>query len=343
MDAEFEKKLQALMALTDAQGHPNANALWQIAKDIEFIKLNIKVFGYEVARTLAESLPVPGDTTPVKVGLGWRASTQADIASEWARHWLGQLKIPRIYHRKIWEFAYLLQVLFDNGCLEQGRRGLGFGCGVEPIPSYLASQGVRVTVTDLPPDHPARSGWAGTNQYTTDLFASFIPNLVERSVFEEKVELKYVDMNDIPDSLSEYDFCWSICALEHLGSIQQGLDFVVNSLKILRPGGISVHTTEFNFMNLDHTLDNWGTVLFQQRHFEELADRLQSLGHKVLPIDYSVGSDVMDRFIDLPPYSHDLSDAQRGLFGQDVAHLKLATDGFASTCFGIAVIRGGTA
>ncbi len=340
MDAELEKKLNSLIALTNAEGQPNANILWQVAKDIEFIKLNVKVFGYEVARALAQSLPVPGDTKPFKVGLGWRASTQADIASEWARHWLGELKIPRIFHRKIWEFAFILQILYENDCLMAGRKGLGFGCGVEPIPSYLASQGVNVTVTDLPPDHPARAGWAGTNQYTTDLFSSFLPHLVDRTVFEEKVSLKYVDMNDIPSELSDYDFCWSICALEHLGSIQKGLDFIVNSLTSLRIGGISVHTTEYNFMNSSHTLDNWGTVLFQKEHFEDLANRLRGLGHHVLPIDYSVGNDVMDKFIDLPPYSHDLSEVQHSIFGDHIAHLKVATDGFASTCFGIAVIKG---
>ena len=41
-----------------------------------------------------------------------------------------------------------------------------------------------------------------------------------------------------------------------LGSISQGLDFIENSLNTLVKGGISIHTTEFNFTNNEHTIDN---------------------------------------------------------------------------------------
>jgi len=30
----------------------------------------------------------------------------------------------------------------------------------------------------------------------------------------------------LPADLTGFDFCWSICALEHLGTIAQGLDFI---------------------------------------------------------------------------------------------------------------------
>jgi len=44
-------------------------------------------------------------------------------------------------------------------------------------------------------------------------------------------------MNEIPRSFdNQYDYCWSVCAFEHLGSIQKGLDFVKNAMNVLKPG-----------------------------------------------------------------------------------------------------------
>jgi hypothetical protein len=143
-------------------------------------------------------------------------------------------------------------------------------------------------------------------------------------------------MNDIPATLFGYDFCWSICALEHLGSIEYGLRFVERSLDTLKPGGIAVHTTEFNVNSEGATIDNWPTVLFQRRHFEQLARLLAAKGHHVAELDFTLGDGPMDRFIDLPPFHHDLAPDMRSLLG-DPQHLKVAIDGFAATCFGISV------
>ena len=52
-------------------------------------------------------------------------------------------------------------------------------------------------------------------------------------------------MNHLPDDLRGFDFTWSSCALEHLGTLAAGADFVVAQMDCLRPGGVAVHTTEF--------------------------------------------------------------------------------------------------
>jgi hypothetical protein len=53
-------------------------------------------------------------------------------------------------------------------------------------------------------------------------------------------------------------------------------------------------------------------------------------------LDFDFGDGPLDRFIDLPPYEWDLLLQQGGLAGKQdhPAHLKLAIDGFACTCFG---------
>lgn len=339
-EPSLEAKLASLLRLVDEQSHPNIGPIWQLAKDIEGIKLNLKAFGYELARRLLSATPAQTPRAPITVDLASKACTQADMDSVWVAWWTAELGIARIYHRKIWEYCYLLQALHEHGHLRPGRRGLGFGCGEEPIPSYLASVGCHVTMTDLAPDAAAQKGWVETNQHASGLESGHRAHIIPKDAFIERVTFEYVDMNAIPSSLQGYDFCWSLCSLEHLGSIRQGLDFVENSLAALRPGGLAIHTTEFNFLNNAETIDNWATVLFQRRHFRELTERLNAKGHRVARLDFDVGNGPMDRFIDLPPFDHDLVHVAAE-WTQGSQHLKLLLDGFPSTSFGLIVTKAG--
>ena len=330
------KDLEKLLA----DGRPNLGDLNLAVRNRDAVNLNLKFFGYELARQLASALPIRTDTVAGHVGLSCKASTQADMESDWVAHWCGQLHTPVVFHRKLWELAYLLQALHENDLLKPGGRGLGFGCGEEPIPSYLAAQGVAVTVTDLAADEAQATGWAATGQHTTSLEKSFRADLVDRDVFDRLVDLRFVDMNAIPDDLTGYDFCWSICAFEHLGSIEKGLSFVENAMATLRPGGIAIHTTEFNIDPRGETIDNWPTVLFKREHFTMLADRLTAVGHVVAPLDFDIGDKPMDRFVDLPPWSHDMPAEWQGWHGAG-AHLKVGVDGFIATCFGLVIRKAG--
>jgi len=288
---------------------------------------NIKALGYEYARSLLKELKVPKDLSQVKVGLNSKACQQKDIESEWFAYWCYQMKIPVVYHRKIWEFCYILQVLYEQNLLKSGSRGIGFGCGEEPLPSLLASYDIAITATDLDPQASASKGWLETNQSMSSVEKIWLPELCSREVFQKNVELRYVDMNRIPTDLSnKYNFCWSACALEHLGSIENGFNFIENSINTVVPGGICVHTTELNYLQEVKTLDNWGTVLFRKQDFIKLATKLTAQGHHVLPLNFDIGSGFLDQFIDIPPYKPP----------QD-AHLKLLVDGFATTSFGIVI------
>ena len=328
------------LRLTRGTGQPNINPMWAKTKDIEFLHYNVKNMGYALARKLASELPVRTDLKPTKVGLECKASTQADLESDWAAYWAGRLHIPIFFHRKLWEFVYVLQAFHEHGMIQPGKRGLGFGCGEEPIPSFLASEGVDVLVTDLPPDNEAAKVWSKTNEYATSVEKAYRAELVSREAFERHISLRYVDMNAIPDDLAGFDFTWSICALEHLGSLKHGLDFIENSLNPLKPGGIAVHTTEFNFMNDGETLDNWVTVLYQRRHFEDLAARLTAKGHRVRPMNFDIGKAPMDQFIDIPPYVNDWPAILTQCWTDGAPHMKLSIDGFASTCFGLIIEKG---
>ena len=337
-EAWLEAMLRRHLSPVDETGRPNFSALAMRLKDIDILALNIKYFGFELARRFASELPPRENLAYRQVGLTCKPSTQQDLESDWCAYWCSQLKIPVVFHRKLWEFCFLLQALAERGLLEPGRRGLGFGCGEEPVASYLASRGVHVAVTDLQGEDASASGWRETGQHLSSLELAFKPYLTSREAFDNLVSHRFVDMNAIPAELVDYDFCWSICALEHLGSIEKAMDFVINALRALKPGGVAVHTTEFNFLDNERTLDNWPTVLPQRRHFEQLAERLRAEGHDVAPLDFDVGDKPLDRFIDVAPYPGDPSGKLEIMRAHHHSnHLKLSIDGFASTCFGLII------
>lgn len=316
------------------------DALWAFGRDPDALRLNIKNFGYELARALAPGLAAVDVSGEPRIhGLLCKATTQADVESAWFGWWCRELKVAPLYHRKLWEYAFLLQALFENGALRPGMRGLGFGCGEEPIASYLASKGISVTVTDLDPARARGLGWMDSSEHTSGIDQAFKKELVDRDQFDRLVQLEYVDMNDVPSSLDgQYDFCWSICALEHLGSIENGMRFVEKAMATLKPGGVAVHTTEFNFLSSDETIDTAPTVLFLRRHFIDLREHLLRVGHHVDEFDFDTGNGVLDRFIDLPPYEWD--GRGKEFWGPDSGRLKLALGRFPVTCFGIVVHAG---
>lgn len=251
---------------------------------------------------------------------------QAHFRMPLYQYWCEKLgEIPR-YHRKQWEFVYICQALYERGALKQGASGVGFGVGKEPLVSYFASLGVDVLATDLDLSRAQDLGWVSTDQHSNSLSSLNERRLCEDSLFSQKAKFRNVDMNHLPDDLGRFDFCWSSCAFEHLGSISKGLEFVINSAKILKPGGIAVHTTEFNVSSNEDTLDNNPAfVIFRRRDLEALALALNALGYVAEPFDFESGSDELERYVDLPPYL-------------DAPHLRLQLAGkYTSTSVGIIV------
>jgi len=130
-------------------------------------------------------------------------------------------------------------------------------------------------------------------------------------------------MNAIADDLVDFDFVWSSCAFEHLGSLEAGLRFVKRTMDCLRPGGVAVHTTEFNLSSNTDTLEAGGTVLYRRCDIEALAAQLAAAGHE-LELDFDPGNGPADHHVDLPPYQAEL-------------HLKLQIGSYVSTSFGLII------
>lgn len=235
--------------------------------------------------------------------------------------------VPEALHRKNWEWVFVVHHAFKTGAVGPGRRALVFGVGNEQLPATFARVGTFVTATDAPAKIGVEQGWQIGPQFASGLAA--LPHLdMDRAEFERLVEWRECDMNAIEPSLTDYDFCWSCCCLEHLGSLRQGLDFIINSVeKTLKLGGVAVHTTEFNLSSDVDTLETGQTVLYRRRDLDAFVTELRARGHTVEPFRIAPDSLVIDGYVDTPPYSA-------------VPHLKLKLGNFACTSAGLVVRRG---
>lgn len=262
---------------------------------------------------------------PEKLGLKSGLCRQIHFSTDEFRYWAGAWGGSPVMHRKQWEWFFIAQSLFERDMLVAGRKGLAFAVGREPLPALFAKFGCEILATDQAEDSALASGWVQTNEHSKEVEGLFYEDVCPRERFFSAVRYQNVDMNDVPAELSgQFDFCWSSCAFEHLGSIQHGLTFVERSIDTLVPGGIAVHTTEFNLSSNDDTIESPGLSVFRRRDMEDLSARLIAAGHEVSPFDWSTGPGFAETVIDLPPY-------------KPSPHLKLQMQQYACTSVGIIV------
>jgi hypothetical protein len=101
----------------------------------------------------------------------------------------------------------------------------------------LSHFGCDLTCTDLPKVNNYSDWLNVTAGKKSDFYYEELA--VERKIFDQRITFKEVDMNNLPKDIlnNSYDFLWSTCSIEHLGSIGAGFNFILNSLKCLKKGG----------------------------------------------------------------------------------------------------------
>jgi hypothetical protein len=234
---------------------------------------------------------------------------------------------PR-WHRKQWEYIFILHHLLEANVFRPGKRGVGFGVGMEPLPSAFAMLGASVLGTDAPADIKESGGWATSKEHSASLDQMKFP-WIKDEVFYERVSYRECDMNQIDPTIEGYDFTWSSCCLEHLGTLQKGLDFIRNSVELcLKVGGVAVHTTELNLSSEMQTVEASNeTVLYRRRDLERFVAEMRERGHEASPIVVGPAAHALDFHVDIPPYSQD-------------PHLRLKLAGYVTTSVGVVVRRG---
>lgn len=307
-------------------------ALMPIPRLVVALWRSTGVLAYRPLRVLTtaldslSSVPRFADREPDLAHPVSQLATQRQCDSPLFDFWCDQMGVDagRRYDRKVWEWVYTLQVLETHGLLRPGTRGLGFGVGREPLAALMAKRGCDVVATDLPAAADDAAEWSGSGQHAAQLADLNPDDLCPPDVFAQRVRFRPMDMRRVDPSLRGFDFVWSSCALEHLGTLQRGVEFIRASLDTLRPGGVAVHTTEYNAGSNSLTLPAGSVVLYRRRDIVRLADDLRRDGHAI-ELNLSMGSDPIDRFVDTPPY-------HRG-----PNHLKLVVGTFVATSLGLTI------
>jgi hypothetical protein len=230
---------------------------------------------------------------------------------------------PLHMHRKIWEFCFIAQALHERGMLGPGRRGLGFAVGQEPLPALFARLGCEIVATDLATDAAAAAGWTQSGQHASSLEDLNRKMICDPELFRQRVGFRFVDMRALPGDLGSYDFAWSACSLEHLGSLPLGEQFILDSLKYLKPGGVAVHTTDYNLHSNTDTVTEGPEVIYRMCDLQAIAAKLRRKGYQIA-LDFRKGDLPFDQIVDVPP--HNIN-----------AHLTLLSQGYVVTSFGLII------
>jgi SAM-dependent methyltransferase len=234
----------------------------------------------------------------------------------WGPVWEGMH--GRWMHRKLWEWCAISQALDERGMLRNGRHGIGFAVGQEPLSSLFAATGASVLATDLVSQD---SHWSTTRQMASSKRAIHWDGLLPWPDFEQRVQFASIDMCSLSSlPRSAFDFAWSSCSLEHLGNLDLGIKFVLDSMELLRPGGVAVHTTEFNISSDDETVETGDSVIYRRRDIENLDRVLRLKACGIEKLDFDPGSEPADLDFDRPPY-----------YTTGSPHLKLQLFGHVST------------
>lgn len=313
-------------AITEQRLDALQEELLMLRRDVQILARTLTLPPHEL---WDQGTPIaPGAAPPSSVLTHSMICRQKELETDWYAFWCKKMAHKPIYHRKMWEFVYIAQALYERGKMADGMRGLGFGVGTEPLGSLFASYGAQVTGTDMSFESAIETGWAAGEQHAAGKEAMRHPLICDKDVFDRNVRFETFDMTKTPGDFRDFDFCWSSCALEHLGSIEAGLSFIERSIETLKPGGVAVHTTEYNLISNEETVETGHTVLFRRRDFEALIARLERAGHHVAPLDLRPGAQPVERYVDMPPF-------------RDEPHLRLALMGYATTSMGLIVTKGG--
>lgn len=257
-----------------------------------------------------------------------RLVIEEDFHRLWFKSFRKELDQPKnLIHRKIWEYVVIADEFeqWDGmGSETPYLKCLGFGVGLDPIPSWLASQSdvESVLATDLPIDNPAAKDWLD-GQHCSSLDQLYNSKICTKSDFYTKVQFQTLDMNHIPPEFeSQFDFTWSCGSFEHIGGIDKSIDFFYNQMKCLKPGGLAVHTTEYNLTSNEDTIDAHNLCLLRKRDIEQIADRVSEFTgtSSQYALDFSLGDSEADTYIAKPPHDED-----------EPYHLKLQVGNYVTT------------
>ena len=107
--------------------------------------------------------------------------------------------------------------------------------------------------------------------------------------------------------------------------MEKGAEFIYNSLKCLKNGGIAVHTTEFNVSSNTETWSSEDLYVFRKCDIETIIHECRQQGYNI-SINWNFGTSFTDYHVDVPPYNHN-------------PHLKLKLGDYTVTSIGLIITK----
>ncbi len=173
-----------------------------------------------------------------------------------------ELQEPARFHRKQWEFAIIFLALKKHGMLDPAKVGLSVGGGNERVLYAIARHIRHLTVTDL---YDQNTDWDCARTDDPDLF---IKQSKPFPVEDNKIQALRMDMRQLDFEDQSFDFCYSSCAIEHIGEYGDFLQHFNEVYRVLKTNGIYVFTTEFHFG--EESIQDQNNYIFSGNYLKNL-------------------------------------------------------------------------
>jgi len=236
---------------------------------------------------------------------------------------------PR-FHRKQWEFVQIFRTLEALGYLNPRSRGLSMGGGEERLLYAVARRAGHLTVTDL---YESGSLWDGARTDTPDRsLKAAAPFAIDPS----RLTARRMDMRALEFDDASFDFCYSSCAIEHIGTDDDFLEHLREVRRVLKDDGVYVLTTEFHY---------GADVIPVPRNYyfssEFLHELVRTASFATLGVDGAVSPHAFNR--PLPESLSDLcADPADGITGRllkSVPHVQLLIGGLPFSSLSLALAK----
>jgi SAM-dependent methyltransferase len=173
-----------------------------------------------------------------------------------------ELKESARLHRKQWEFAMIFLTLKKMGLLKENSVGLSVGGGNERVLYSIAQYIKKLFVTDLYDDN---TSWDCARTQDPD---EFIKASKPFPVDDNKIQALKMDMRFLEFDDNSFDFCYSSCAIEHIGEQKDFIQHFNEVNRVLKDGGIYVLTTELQFG--EQTIPDPNNYIFSKKYLADL-------------------------------------------------------------------------
>jgi ubiquinone/menaquinone biosynthesis C-methylase UbiE len=175
---------------------------------------------------------------------------------------LNELKEPPRFHRKQWEFAMIFLALKKLGCLNENMTGLSLGGGNERVLYSIAQHVNKLIVTDL---YDEDTTWDCAKTKDPD---EYIKASKPFEVDLSKIKALRMDMRNLDFEDNTFDFCYSSCAIEHIGDFNDFVQHLDEVYRVLKEDGVYVFTTELKIGS--ETIKDENNFIFSSSYLKDI-------------------------------------------------------------------------